>query len=241
VLTLGGLAVAAIASREGGSNWIIGLAVAALGLPLFLLAERRRGRAALVPLDLFRVRAFSGAITATATMTFGIYGMIFLLPLAWQSVGHLSARGAGLALMPASLMCFVVSPLSGRLAQHLGRRAMTAGGTALIGSGLLIIAATQDGSPMWLAQCGLVLAGLGMGLNTGQLYGIAVGTVARERSGTAAALINVARMTGATLGVALLGAVFAAFHDSAAGLRAAMMIGGMAQLCGALAAFATVR
>jgi hypothetical protein len=31
-----------------------------------------------VPLDLFRIPAFSGAITATATMTFGIYGMIFL-------------------------------------------------------------------------------------------------------------------------------------------------------------------
>jgi EmrB/QacA subfamily drug resistance transporter len=241
VLALGGLAVAAIASREGGTDWVIGLAFAALALPLFLLAERRRGCAALVPLDLFRVRPFTGAIAATTTMTFGVYGMIFLLPLAWQAAGHLSARGAGLALMPASLMFFVVSPLSGRLAQYLGRRAMTAGGTALIGTGLLIIAATQDGSPMWLAQCGLVLAGLGMGLNTGQLYGIAVGTVARERSGTAAALINVARMTGATLGVALLGTVFATFHDSGAGLRAAMMIGGIAQLGGALVAFATVR
>jgi hypothetical protein len=48
-------------------------------------------------------------------------------------------------------------------------------------------------------------------------------------------------MTGATLGVALLGTVFGLFHGSAAGLRAAMLIGGIAQLCGALVAFATVR
>jgi hypothetical protein len=118
---------------------------------------------------------------------------------------------------------------------------MTAGGTALVGSGLLIVAASHAGSPMWLAQAGLLLAGLGMGLNSGPLYGIAVGTVARERSGTASALINVARMTGATLGVALLGAVFTLAHDSATGLSAALLIGGIAQLCGALAAFATVR
>jgi hypothetical protein len=39
--------------------------------------------------------------------------------------------------------------------------------------------------------------------------GLAVGAVASARSGTAAALINVARMVGATIGVAILGALFA--------------------------------
>jgi MFS family permease len=131
MLALGGLALAAIGSRGGGKDWIVGLSLAAPALPLFLWAERRRGRAALVPLDLFRTPAFTGAITATAAMTFGMYGMIFLLPLVWQLDGHLSARAAGLALMPVSLVFFVVSTQSGRLAQRLGRRAMTAGGTAL--------------------------------------------------------------------------------------------------------------
>jgi MFS transporter, DHA2 family, methylenomycin A resistance protein len=241
ILTLGGLALAAIASHEGGSRWTVGLLFASFTLPLFLWAEHVRGPGALMPLDLFRIPAFSGAITATATMTFGIYGMIFLLPLVWQSTGHLAAREAGLALVPVSVALFVVSTQSGRLAQFLGLRAMTAGGTVLTGSGLLIVAATAAGSPMLLAQCGLVLAGLGMGLNTGPLYGIAVGSVGEERSGTASALINVARMTGATLGVALLGTVFALLHGNAAGLRAAMLIGGIAQLCGALVAFMTVR
>ena len=117
---------------------------------------------------------------------------------------------------------------------------MTAGGTALIGSGLLIVALTRAGSPMLLAQAGLVVAGLGMGLNTGPLYGIAVGSVGRERSGTASALINVARMTGATLGVALLGTIFGLLHGGPAGLRAAMLIGGIVQLCGAMAAFTMI-
>ncbi len=240
-LALGGLAFAAIASRDGGRGWVLGLLLAAVALPLFLWTERRRGAAALVPLDLFRVPAFGGAIAATAAMTFGIYGMIFLLPLVWQSTGHLAPREAGLALMPVSLVFFGVSTQSGRLAQRVGARAMTAGGTALIGCGLLVIAATQGGAPMPLAQAGLVLAGLGMGLNTGPLLGIAVGAVGQARSGTAAALINVARMTGATLGVALLGAVFALLHGGADGLRAALLIGGAVQLCGALAAFVTVR
>ena len=91
------------------------------------------------------------------------------------------------------------------------------------------------------AGSGLMLAGLGMGLNTGPLVGIAVGAVGQERSGTASALINVARMTGATLGVALLGTVFELLHGGADGLRAAMLIGGSVQLCGAMVAFLTIR
>ncbi len=240
-IALGGFALAAIASQDGTREWTFALLLALLALLSFLQIERRRGAAALVPLGLFRIRAFSGAIAATAAMTFGIYGMIFLLPLVWQSVMHLSPQEAGLALMPISLVFFAISTQSGKLVQRFGARAMTAGGTALIGCGLLIVAATRAGGPMLLAQCGLVLAGLGMGLNSGPLFGIAVGSVGRERSGTAAALINVARMTGATLGVALLGTVFRLLHGGHVGLRAAMLIGGLVQLCGALIAFAAIR
>ncbi|HTC11164.1 MAG TPA: MFS transporter [Acetobacteraceae bacterium] len=239
-LGLGGLAYATIASHTGGGA-IAGLAVAAVAIPAFLTVEGRAGVAALVPLDLFRIRAFTGAATAWMTMTFGIYGMIFLLPLVWQAVGHLPPRAAGLALMPVALTFFFVSMQSGRLVQWIGARALIAGGNGLIGVGLLVVSTTVAGAPMGLAQCGLVLAGLGMGLNTGPLYGVAVGAVAKERSGTAAALVNVARMVGATLGVALLGSAFAWMHGGAEGLRAALLIGGTLQLGGAAIAWLMIR
>jgi MFS transporter, DHA2 family, methylenomycin A resistance protein len=240
-LTLGGVALAAIAGHDGGWHWIFALALAALTLPMFLWVERKRGAAAMVPLDLFRIRAFSGAIAASAAMTFGMYGMVFLLPLVWQSEDHLTPREAGLALLAISLTFFVVSTQSGKLASRIGARVMTSGGTALIGCGLMIVASTQAGSPMILAQAGLVVAGLGMGLNSGPLFGIAVGSVGQERSGTASALINVARMAGATLGVAVLGTIFGLLHGGSEGLRVAMLIGGMVPICGAMAAFATIR
>ncbi len=232
---LASLAFAAIAAHDGGAGWAA-LIVAAAGLPLFLRIERRRGPGALVPLDLFAQPAFSGAFAATAAMTFGMYGAIFLLPLVWQSSGLLRPDQAGLALLPVSLVFFVVSTQSGRLGERLGLCAMTAGGTALIGLGLIVLSATQSGRPLGLAEAGFVLAGLGMGLNTGPLMSIAVGAVPPARSGTASSLINVARMTGATLGVAVLGTIY-----GAGGLTAAMLTGGIVQLCGAAAAWATVR
>ncbi len=240
-IVLGGTAFAAIAGRDGGSIWIYALALSAIGLPLFLLVEHQAGPGALVPLDLFRNGAFTGSIVATATMTFGIYGMIFLLPLGWQSSGSLGPAQAGLALMPAALVFFFVSPRSGRLTQRFGPCTMTAGGAAIMGCGLLTLSATNAGNPLMLAEAGLVLAGLGMGLCTGPLLAIAVGSVDAARSGSAAALVNVARMTGATLGVALLGMVYALPHDGSAGFRAAMLIGGIAQLCGAGIVWATTR
>jgi hypothetical protein len=62
-------------------------------------------------------------------------------------------------------------------------------------------------------------------------------------------LLNTARMVGATMGIAILGALFAAFAGQIAsgggeflsGLRAAMLVGGSAELVGAVIAFAFIR
>jgi MFS transporter, DHA2 family, methylenomycin A resistance protein len=236
-LVLGALVFAAITGF--GLPAAIALGLAVIAFPVFLYVERRADAAALVPLSLFRHRPFIGAIAATASMTFGVYGVIFLVPLLWQSSGFLSVEMAGLALMPCALAFFLVAPQSGHLAQRFGVRAMIAGGTALIGCGLLVL--SQAGEPLAVAETGLVLAGIGMGLNTGPLMSVAVDAVSAARSGTASALINVARMTGATLGVACLGTIFALWHGGAEGLRAAMLVGSSVQLCGALVAFLTIR
>jgi MFS transporter, DHA2 family, methylenomycin A resistance protein len=232
-LVLGGLAFAAIAGSAGIIARLAALGAAWLAAALFLRVERSAGAAALVPLDLFRKSQFCGAIAATAAMTFGIYGMIFLLPLLWQATHRLTPVGAGLALMPVSLVFFSVSTRSGRIAERLGRRPLAAGGTALIGVGLITLAATHAGTPLWLAESGLVIAGLGMGLNTGPLLSVAVAAVAAPRAGTAASLFNVARMSGAVLGVAVPGTLFSAFGGGGPGFRAAMLAGGLVPLAGA--------
>ena len=235
-LVLGGLAFAAIAGSAGIIARLAALGAAWVAAALFLRVERSAGAAALVPLDLFRKSQFCGAIAATAATTFGIYGMIFLLPLLWQATHRLTPVGAGLALMPISLVFFSVSTRSGRIAERLGRRPLAAGGTALIGVGLITLAATHAGTPLWLAESGLVIAGLGMGLNTGPLLSVAVAAVAAPRAGTAASLFNVARMSGAVLGVAVPGTLFSAFGGGGPGFRAAMLAGGLVPLAGAAVA-----
>jgi DHA2 family methylenomycin A resistance protein-like MFS transporter len=239
--TLGGLALAGIDAARDRAVAGVALAAATIALPSFLFTERRRGPAAMLPLDLFISRRLIGALSATSAMTFGMYGLLFLVPLIWQTGGTVPASTAGLALMPMACTFFVLSNISGRLAERLGARVMISGGTALIGAGLLVIACTAAGRPLWLAETGLVLAGLGMGLNTGPLFGVAVQAVPASRSGSASSLINVARMIGATLGVAVLGTAFAIAGSGAPGLRAAMLLGGAVQIGGAYTAWAALR
>ncbi|MFL5253378.1 MAG: MFS transporter [Rhodopila sp.] len=240
MVVLGGLVWGIISAHEQKRYWYVAIVLAAIALPLFIRTERRAGPEALVPLDVFRQTAFRGAVGATAAMTFGIYGMIFLVPLVWQSSGLLTAEQAGMALLPCALLFFLISPRSGHLAERFGVRLLTAGGTAVIGLGLLVLGASSAGQPLWLAEVGLALTGIGMGLNTGPLMSVSVEAVDAARSGTASSLINVARMTGASLGVAVLGAAFGLAGGGSAGLRAAMLTGGAVQLCGAALAWRSV-
>jgi DHA2 family methylenomycin A resistance protein-like MFS transporter len=96
-----------------------------------------------------------------------------------------------------------VSPFSGGLTDRLGARVTAGGGVAVIGCGLMLVGLTAAWTSILGAELGLALTGVGMGMATGPLMGLAVGAVASARSGTAAALINVARMVGATVGAAL--------------------------------------
>lgn len=240
-IALGGLAFAAIEAGEAILTAIIALTVSLLALAGFITAEAKQGATALVPLDMFRIRKFRGAMTATAGMTFGMYGVLFLLPLTWQSTGMLNPAGAGVALMPMALVFVLVSPFSDAFSRKFGMPAATSGGVALIGFGLLVLSAVAGWESIFADEIGLTLTGLGMGLATGPLAGLAVGSVAAARSGTAAALFNVARMAGAVIGVAVLGAVFAAAYDPVIGLRLSMLLGGLIQLACAAVSWTTTR
>jgi predicted MFS family arabinose efflux permease len=76
-----------------------------------------------------------------------------------------------------------------------------------------------------------VLAGAGLALNTGPAVGLAVSAIPLRRAGLASGVVNLARLVGITVGVAVLGSAMAAI-----GAQAAMLIGGVIQLIGAVVA-----
>jgi MFS family permease len=114
-LALGGLALAAIECHHDAAAAAAAFVLAALAI------EAGRDAAALVPLSKFAIGEFRGAVTATAGMTFGMYGMLFLLPLTWLSAGTLGPVAAGVALTPSAAVYVLASPFSGPLAEVSAR------------------------------------------------------------------------------------------------------------------------
>jgi EmrB/QacA subfamily drug resistance transporter len=234
IAALGGLAFLAIEGATLPAALLTAAAAAA-----FLLIERR-AKGGLVPFALFRSAPFSASLAIAGLMTFGMYALLMLMPLYFQTVRGDGPLMAGARMLPLSVAFVAVSQWNGPISQALGTRATMACGMAAMGIGALLAAAISAGTSHLLIAGALCVVGIGLGLNTAPVNNVAVSNVPRERSGTASGLLNTARMAGATFGIAILGAVFAHFagQEAAAegflpGLRAALVVGGAAELAGA--------
>lgn len=242
IATLGALSFVAIEGPHRGWTAMPIVAVAAFGvLSAFAFVRAERGRpAVLLPFDMFGNRAFNAALCLAGLMTFGMYGMLFLVPIYLQSVAALSAAEAGLTLIPISLVFVAVSQLSGPLMRRVGARLMTASGMGFMGGGLVLLVLALEGANLIAIEAALVAIGIGLGLNSGPVNAVAVASVPPGRSGTASGLINTTRMVGATLGIASLGTIYAVYAanpaDAMTGLQLALGGGAVAELAGVVVA-----
>jgi EmrB/QacA subfamily drug resistance transporter len=253
-LAIVGLSAFAFAAIEG-SHWgwmsptILSIAaIAVISLVLFVWVESRT-TGPLLPLTFLRRPVFSATLACAGLMTFGMYALLFIMPLYFQNLRGGSPFVAGLELLPMSVSFVAVSQFVGHLNNRFGPRIVMTAGMACMGAGAILLALIGDGTGLVAIELELIVVGIGLGLNTAPVNGVAVAALPPERSGTASGLVNTARMVGATLGVAILGALFAAYagqHAQAGpgflpGLRAAMSGGGGAELLGAVIAFAFIR
>jgi len=253
-LAIVGLGAFAFAVIEG-SNWgwtspiiltIAAIAIAAL--VLFVWVEARTP-GPLLPLEFLRRPVFSAALAVAGLMTFGMYALLFVMPLYFQTIRGASPLITGLELLPMPVSFFIVSQYAGHLNNRFGPRVVMTAGMTCMGVGALLLALIDENTSLLPIELALAVVGVGLGLNTAPVNGVAVAALPPERSGTASGVLNTSRMVGATLGVAILGAIFAghagqnatAGSDFVSGLRAALTGSGIAELIGAVIALAFIR
>jgi MFS transporter, DHA2 family, methylenomycin A resistance protein len=233
IAALGALTLVAIeAPRWGLGPMTLGAGAVFVAASLLFFAVERRTPGAMVPLDLLARPRLATSMAIATCMTFGMYGMLFLMPLYFQLARGDSVLAAGAELLPLSLTFLVVSSASGPIAARVGRRAMMIAGQGGMGLGLAGLILTVPGKELLPIELAMILIGVGLGLNTGPVMTEAVSSLAEARSGTASGLVNTARMVGATLGVAVQGAVFAALGGMMAGLGPAFAVGVFAEFLG---------
>jgi EmrB/QacA subfamily drug resistance transporter len=210
VLTLlGGTTYAVIESPAAGwASWrvLAPLALSAAALVTFLPYERRR-RDPLVELRFFRSAPFSGA-TVIAVCAFGGYsGFLFLNTLYLQDVRHLTPFDAGLCTLPLAVMTVLCAPLSGRWVGRHGARLPLLVAGLFLGAGGLLMTGLRTSTSLTYVLVVYVLFGLGFAVVNPPITNTAVSGMPRAQAGVASALASTSRQVGASLGVAVTGAV----------------------------------
>ncbi|MDQ0377039.1 MFS transporter [Amycolatopsis thermophila] len=177
--------------------------VAAIGLVAY---ERRRAEPLLDP-RFFASVPFSGATLIAVCGFAGLSGFLFLNALYLQNVRGYTPLHAGLLTLPSALVIFALAPWSGRLVASRGSRIpLVAGGLGLAVSGVLLTRLGADTGFGWLVLA-YVVFGAGFGMLNPPITNTAVSGMPRAQAGVAAAVASTSRQVGASLGVALLGAV----------------------------------
>jgi EmrB/QacA subfamily drug resistance transporter len=177
-------------------------------LAAFLVWEARSD-APMLPLRLFRNRAFAATNVVSLTMSFGIFGSIFLLAQFLQTVQHYSAFDAGLRTLPWTLMPMFVAPLAGAFSDRIGGRPLMVAGLTLQAIAMVWLALISSVDVAYIRLViPFAIAGTGMALVFAPVANVLLSTVRPEEQGKASGANNAIREIGGALGVAVLATVF---------------------------------
>jgi EmrB/QacA subfamily drug resistance transporter len=200
--------------RGQGDGWTSPVIVASLAAGVLLLAafvaHERRTAEPMLPLDLFRKRAFAVTNGISFFMYFGTFGSIFLITQFVQQVMGYAPFDAGVRMLVWTGATAITSPIAGILAERRGPRALMALGLALQGVALAWLASAvgvdSTNSQLWLP---FAIAGVGMGLVFAPSASALLSVVAPQRAGQASGTNNAIREVGGVFGVAVMSTIFA--------------------------------
>jgi MFS family permease len=199
--------------RANSNGWtspeIVGSLVAGAVLLVAFVAWERRAREPMLPMRLFRNRAFAAANGASLLMFFGMFGSIFLLTQYLQNVQGNSPLHAGLRMLPWTGMPMIVAPIAGALTDRIGARPLIVSGLALQATALGWLAAITAPDVAYIDLVPpFAMAGVGMALFFAPVASVVLGSVSPNEAGKASGANNAIRELGGVFGVAVLASIF---------------------------------
>jgi EmrB/QacA subfamily drug resistance transporter len=192
---------------------LAGFAIAALLLIAFV-AQERRVRTPMLEVALFRNLRFSAASGAVTITFFSLMGFIFLITLYFQFLKGYSPLSTGVRLLPVATMVGITSVLGTRLAVARGTKLVVAAGLVCLAVGLAW-ASTNSTDTGYLTIAGaMVFIGSGIGLTGAPATESIMGAVSAAKAGVGSAVNDATRILGGTLGVAVIGSIYASIYSS---------------------------
>jgi EmrB/QacA subfamily drug resistance transporter len=249
LITVGALGIVWGLVRGNQAGWgsaevVFALAAGALLVAAFVAWERRT-REPMLPMQLFRSRAFAAANTAIFFTLASLFGAVFFYAQLLQTGDGFGPLATGLRLLPWTATFITIAPLAGALADRIGERPLMVTGLSLQAAGMAWLALIAEPGMAYSHMIApFIVAGIGISLAIPSAQTSAVGSVELEAIGKAAGVNSMMRELGGVFGIALVVAVFASAgsYASAAsfvdGFRPAIGVAAGLAFAGALASLA---
>jgi EmrB/QacA subfamily drug resistance transporter len=200
--------------RGNDDGWTSGaiLALIATAIVLFgaFVAIELRAPQPMLPLNLFRSHAFTGAQIAAFALSGSMFALFLYITLYLQEIEHLSPLQAGLCYLPFTVGSFFVAGATAALEGKVPARVLLAGGLAVTGLGLALMSTAKADDSWTVLLPGFIVGGLGVGVVNPVLANVALSTVPERMSGVASGINDTFRQVAIASGTAGLGALFLA-------------------------------
>jgi len=193
---------------------VTGFAVSAVLLAAFIAWERRAAHP-MLDVRLFRNMRFSAASGAVTVSFFTLFGFIFLITQYFQFVRGYGPLSTGVRLLPVAASVGVGSVAGTQLAVRAGTKLVVTTGMVAMAGFYGWIAATISATLAYgIIAAQMVVYGLGLGLTSAPATESIMGAIPRAKAGVGSAINDSTRLIGGTLGVAVIGSVYASVYAS---------------------------
>jgi MFS family permease len=188
--------------------WILGILGAVL-IVVFVFVERK-AKEPVLPMHLFKLRAFWVTSLVGFIVGFAMFGAITYLPAFFQVVKGVSPTLSGVRILPLMAGLLIVSIGSGQMISRTGRyRVFPIAGSAVMVLGLFLLSTMGVHTSAWLDALYMLILGMGIGGVMQVLVIIVQNAVPHSELGVATSGATFFRSIGGSFGTAIFGAIFA--------------------------------
>ena len=215
LVTSGVVALVWALVRVSEAGWsspqTVGTLLAGCALLLAFVWWQRRADAPLVPMGLFRSRAFAAGTVTAFLMSGATFAAAFLITQEFQFARGYSPVSAGLRLLPFFATPMIISPWAGAISDRIGRRPIMVTGLVLQALGFAWVAARGSLRTSWVELAvALLVAGVGISMALPTVPTAVLNAVPATRLGTASGINYMAQRFGTVFAIAIGSAVFSA-------------------------------
>ncbi len=200
-------------TNKGSADWtdpqvggLIALGVILMGA--FVWVESR-AKEPILPLGLFRIRAFTASVVAIFLAAMGFFAVVVFLPRWYQVVAGASATESGYQILPLLGGLIVSAVGSGQIVARVGRyKALILGALLVVAAGLMLLTNLRADTPRPLIWLWMAVAGLGIGPTFAVFTLVVQNAVPIRALGSATSGVTLFQQVGGTVGLAIAGTIF---------------------------------